>query len=71
MRRGCISLGDVQCDKCHKIIPAYDRYLQVEEVKDKEAEKGTVKNFCVTCATKKGYATSSEDKGEKTLTFFA
>ena len=71
MRRGCVSLGDVTCDKCHKVIPVYDRYLVVEEVKDKEADKGTAKDYCVSCAKKKGYVTIKEEKGEKTLTFFA
>ncbi|OGO37730.1 MAG: hypothetical protein A2147_00830 [Chloroflexi bacterium RBG_16_57_8] len=71
MRRGCISLGDAVCDKCHKVIPVYDRYLMVEEEKDKEADKGATRTYCVPCAKKKGYATIKEEKGEKTLTFFA
>jgi hypothetical protein len=71
MRRGCISLGDVKCDKCQHVIPVYDRYLVVEEDNGQEAEKGQTKNYCVKCATKKGYATVKEEKGEKSLTFFA
>ncbi len=71
MRRGCISLGDVKCDKCQNVIPIYERYLVVEEADGKEAEKGVTKNYCVKCATKKGYATVKEEKGEKSLTFFA
>ena len=31
MRRGCISLGDVQCDECHRIIPYPERYLVIDE----------------------------------------
>ena len=37
MRRGCISLGEVKCDKCGRIIPYPDRYLAVEEKKGKES----------------------------------
>lgn len=70
MRRGCISLGDVKCDKCQQVIPAYERYLVIEEDKEHEAEKGQTKFYCVKCATKKGYAGIKEEKGEKSLTFF-
>ena len=71
MRRGCISLGELKCDKCHKEIPAYDRYLVVEEEKNNEVEKGKSSNYCVSCAVKKGYAAYKEEKGEKTLSFFS
>ncbi len=72
MRRGCISLGEVKCDKCQRVLPIYARYLMVEEDDNgKEAEKGTLKTYCVSCAQKKGYAAEKDEKGEKTLTFFA
>ncbi len=71
MRRGSISLGDVECNKCHRIIPAYERYLIVDEEKGAEADKGKATFYCVQCALKKGYASTHEEKGEKTLTFFA
>ncbi len=72
MRRGCISLGEVKCDKCQRVLPIYARYLMVEEDDSgKEAEKGTLKTYCVSCAQKKGYAAEKDEKGEKTLTFFA
>lgn len=71
MRRGCISLGDVKCDGCHKAIPPYDRYLVIQEVDDKEEDKGPTKYYCVSCATKRGYAAVKEEKGETMLTFFA
>jgi hypothetical protein len=70
MRRGCISLGDVKCDNCQSVIPAYERYLVTEETDGREADKGESKNYCVKCATKKGYASIKEEKGEKSLTFF-
>ncbi len=72
MRRGCISLGDVSCDKCQRVLPIYARYLVVEEDEaGKEADKGKQKMYCVSCARKKGYAVEKDEKGEKTLTFFA
>ncbi len=70
MRRGCISMGDVKCDRCQRTIPAYARYLVVEEEDDKEVDKGATRYYCVDCATKKGYASIKEEKGEKSLTFF-
>ena len=70
MRRGCISLGDVKCDKCQRILQIYERYLIIEEANGQEADKGETKIYCVKCATKKGYATIKEEKDEKSLTFF-
>jgi hypothetical protein len=29
MRRGCISLGEVKCDECQRMIPYPERYLGV------------------------------------------
>jgi NAD-dependent SIR2 family protein deacetylase len=63
MRRGCISLGDVRCDDCHRIIPHEDRYLVIEE-------KGEELRLCADCSLKKGYAYYKEEKGERILTFF-
>jgi hypothetical protein len=72
MRRGCISLGEVKCDKCRRVLPIYARYLVVEEDDGgKEVEKGSQKMYCAGCAQKKGYATEKDEKGEKALTFFA
>lgn len=63
MRRGCISLGDVQCDDCHRIIPYPERYLIVEET------EGVVSRLCSDCCLNKGYASYKQDKGERVLTF--
>ena len=72
MRRGCISLGEVKCDACGHIMPIYARYLVIEEDDEgKETEKGKVTNYCISCAREKGYGTVKDEKGEKTLTFFA
>ena len=64
MRRGCISLGDIQCDECHRIIPYPERYLASDEAGD------TVLYLCVDCCLNKGYARYTEEKGQQVLTFF-
>jgi len=63
MRRGCISLGDVQCDDCHRSIPHAERYLVIEE-------EGGELRLCLDCSLKRGYAHYKEEKGERILTFF-
>ncbi len=65
MRRGCISLGEVQCNECHRTIPYSERYLIVEET------GGVILLLCVECSLNKGYAGYKRDKGERVLTFFA
>jgi len=70
MRQGCISLGDIQCDECHRTIPHSERYLAVDEEGDVEVEQGKTVHYCVECAVQKGYAYYKEEKGERTLTFF-
>jgi len=64
MRRGCTSLGDVQCDECHRIMPYPERYLVIEEA------EGTILRLCVDCCLNKGYARYTEEKGQRVLTFF-
>ena len=70
MRRGCISLGDIKCNQCQRVIAFSERYL----VNDGEEEAGTEKegttHLCVECALEKGYAYYKEDKNERILTFF-
>lgn len=71
MRRGCISLGEIQCDMCGKLVPHAERFLAVEEEKGKEVEEGgKTAHYCMDCAVKKGYATYREDKNERILTVF-
>jgi hypothetical protein len=69
MRRGCISLGNVKCDKCSNQIPYPERYLVVDEQDGKEAENGTPVRYCIKCALEKGYAHYKKEKGEEILTF--
>ena len=64
MRRGCISLGNVQCDECHRIIPYPERYLAMDD------EEGKTTRYCVDCCLKKGYAYYKEEKGKQIQTFF-
>jgi hypothetical protein len=70
MRRGCISLGNVQCDECHRAIAYPERYLAVDEKDGVEVEEGETSHYCVDCCLKKGYARYITEKGEEILTFF-
>jgi len=70
MRRGCISLGEIQCDECHRIIPHSERFLAIEEEDGVEVEKGKTAHYCVECALQKGFAYYKEERGERILTFF-
>jgi len=71
VRQGCISLGEVQCDDCHRIIPHSERYLAIDEEDGVEVEKGKTSRYCLNCCLKKGYAHYKIEKGEKILTFFS
>ncbi len=71
MRRGCISLGEAQCDGCKHTIPYPERYLAIDEKDGKEDEEGDTRRYCVPCCLKKGYAHYKLEKGEQILTFFA
>ncbi len=70
MRCGCISLGEVQCDECHRTIPHPERYLAIDEKDGVEDEEGETHRYCVECCLKKGYAHYKFEKAEKILTFF-
>jgi hypothetical protein len=70
MRRGCISLGEIECDGCHHPIPYPDRYLAVDEKDGVEDNEGETRRYCIECCLKKGYASYKEEKGERILTFF-
>ena len=70
MRRGCISLGSVQCDSCRRLIPYPDPYIAIDEENGVEVVKGKTARYCVDCCLKKGYAHYKIEKGEQILTFF-
>jgi len=63
VRRGCISLGQVKCDDCQRLISYPERYLAIDEA------EGTTLHLCVDCSLKKGYARYKVEKGEQVLTF--
>ena len=70
MRQGGISLGNVQCDSCNRIIPHAERYLAVDEENGVEVKSGQKSHYCPDCCLKKGYAAYREEKDERVLTFF-
>jgi len=71
MRRGNISLGDIQCKECGTTVPHGERYLATDEADGEEVEEGgTIAYYCVECAIKKGFAAYKEEKDERVLTFF-
>ncbi|MFC2006707.1 hypothetical protein ACFLUQ_00875 [Chloroflexota bacterium] len=70
MRRGCISLGEINCDGCLRTIETAGRYLAIDEEGGVEVEMGKIMHYCVDCAFEKGYAGYEESKHERTLTFF-
>ena len=64
MRRGCISLGDVQCDDCHRTIGYLERYLAIEE------SEHIILRLCLECVSNRGYTRYRQEKGEQIITFF-
>jgi len=64
MNRGCISVGEIKCDNCKRLIEQGQRYLLMEE------EDGAKSRFCVECCLAKRYAAYVKEKGERVLTFF-
>jgi len=56
MRRGCISLGNIKCDQCHRTILYPERYLSIE------VEKGKNQSMCMDCCIAKGLAKPESDK---------
>ena len=64
MRRGCISLGDIQCDDCHRTIHYLEPYLVTEEA------EGAILRLCLDCALSRGYARYKQEKVEQVITFF-
>ena len=71
MHRGCISLGEIQCDDCHRVISHSERYLAINEEDGAEVERGKTVRNCVECALRKGYAYYKEEKEGRILTVFS
>ena len=69
MRRGCISLGEIRCDACKRIVPTAERYLITDEITDEHGKKTTVR-YCLACCEEKGMIGYRQEKDEKVKTFF-
>ena len=70
MRRGCIAIGDIECDGCGCTIKHPERYLLIVEKDGVEAEEGETRHYCVECSLSRGYAHYKQERGEQILTFF-
>jgi hypothetical protein len=56
MRRGCISLGNIKCDECHRTILYPERYLSIEVDRDHS------RTMCMNCCQEKGLVKPESDK---------
>jgi hypothetical protein len=56
MRRGCISLGNIKCDECHRTILYPERYLSIE------ISKGKNQTLCMDCCLEKGLVKPESSK---------
>ena len=63
MRRGCISLGNIKCDECHRTILYPERYLSLDEV------KGKTRTMCMNCCTEKGLVKPESEKAGAEMLF--
>jgi len=63
VRRGCISLGNIKCDKCHRTILYPERYLSLDEAKGKNT------TLCMDCCQEKGLVKSESDKADSEIIF--
>jgi len=48
MRRGCISLGNIKCEECQRLIKYPERYMYLEESDGKSV------TLCLDCCESKG-----------------
>jgi hypothetical protein len=63
MRRGCISLGNISCDKCHRQILYPERYLYLEEAHAKPQA------LCMDCSKDGGLVKTGSEKGKDEVFF--
>jgi hypothetical protein len=65
MRRGCIAIGKVECDGCHRPLKYGERYLLIDEEGDEK------QRLCVDCCLSRGYITHKTTKVEQIITFLS
>ncbi len=63
MRRGCISLGNIKCDECHRTILYPERYLSIE------IDSAKNQTWCMNCCLDKGLAKPESDKAGAEILF--
>jgi hypothetical protein len=63
VRRGCISLGNIKCDQCHRIIRYPERYLYLEESREKH------QILCLKCCQEKGLVKAGSKKEDAEVLF--
>jgi hypothetical protein len=63
MRRGCISLGNINCDKCHRQILYPERYLFMGET------QGKPQTLCMDCCREEGLVKTGSEKGDAEVLF--
>ena len=61
---GCIAIGQIKCDGCHRAIEYGERYLVIN------GEEGKKEHLCVDCGLSRGYALHRMGQEEQTITFF-
>jgi hypothetical protein len=64
MRRGCIAVGEVRCEKCQRVLEYGERYVVVDD------EGGKEERFCINCSLSAGYASYKMEKEGQVITFF-
>ncbi len=63
MRRGCIAIGKVECDGCHRHIKYGERYLLTDREGDEK------QRLCIDCCLSRGYISYGTEKGKQIITF--
>ncbi|MDH4367990.1 MAG: hypothetical protein OEV57_07695 [Dehalococcoidia bacterium] len=63
MRRGCIAIGKVECDGCHRPIEFGERYLLMDGEGDER------QRLCIDCCQSDGYVSYGTEKGKQIITF--
>ncbi len=65
MHRGCIAIGKVECDSCHRPLKYGERYLLIDGEGDEK------QRLCVDCCLSRGDITYRTTKTEQIITFLS